>query len=141
MMDHDTKADALMLVGRVAMSVIFLVSGWSKITAFAGTAAYVGTVLPFPELMTVIAIVLELGGGIMLLLGYKVRLAAIALLVFTIVATLGFHTNFAEQLQQIQFMKNLAIIGGLFYVYAVGAGTYALGNGKKAMPMPDSPAS
>jgi len=141
MMNHDKKADAFMLVGRVLLSIIFIVSGWAKITGFAGTVAYVGTVLPFPELMVVIAIVLEFVGGIMLLVGYQVRLAASGLILFTAVAALGFHTNFADQMQTVHFMKNLAIIGGLLYVKSFGAGKYALGGGKKGMPMSDSPAS
>jgi len=141
MMNHDKKTDAMMLVGRVLIAIIFIVSGWAKITGFTGTVTYTGTVLPFPELMVVIAIILEFVGGIMLLVGYKVRLAAAGLILFTTVAALGFHTNFTDQMQTVHFMKNLAIIGGLLYVKSFGAGAYAIGNGKKAVSMPDSPAS
>lgn len=136
MMDHSKKADVLMLIGRVLISIIFLVSGYGKIVGFAGTVAFVGTVLPFPALLTALAIIIEVAGGLMFLFGYKTRLAAVALIVFTVVATLAFHLNLADQAQSVQFMKNLAIIGGLLYVYALGAGSMSLDSGKKPLVTP-----
>ncbi|MFQ5541021.1 MAG: DoxX family protein [Candidatus Paceibacteria bacterium] len=138
-MNHDKKTGTLKFFGRVLMSVIFLTSGWSKLAAFAGTVALVGTVFPFPEVLTVIAIILEFGGALLLLLGYRTRVAAYTLIVFTIIATLGFHLNLADQLQAVQFMKNLAILGGLLYVVAAGAGSYSL-DGKKIAQMGGEPA-
>lgn len=120
-----------MLIGRVLISIIFLVSGYGKIVGFAGTVAFVGTALPFPTLLTALAIIIEVVGGLMLFIGYKTRLAAAALIVFTVVATLAFHLNLADQAQNVQFMKNLAIIGGLLYVKAFGAGSMSLDSGKK----------
>lgn len=139
MMNHDKKADVLMLVGRVLMSIIFLVSGYSKIVGFAGTVAFVGGILPFPTLLITLAIIIELAGGVMLLFGYKTRLAAAALIVFTVVATLAFHLNLADQAESAQFMKNLAIIGGLLYVKTFGAGSMSVDSGKK--PAVNPPAS
>lgn len=125
-MNIEKHADVLKLVGRVFIAIIFIVSGFGKIMGFAGTVAFTGTVLPFPELMVVIAIILELGGGLLLLVGYQTRLVVSALGLFLIVATLGFHLDFADQAQNIQFMKNLAIFGGLLYVKIGGAGKYSL---------------
>lgn len=135
-MNHDKKTDVLMLIGRVLISIIFLVSGYGKIVGFAGTVAFVGTALPFPTLLTALAIIIEVVGSLMLLIGYKTRLAAAALIVFTTVATLAFHLNLADQAQSVQFMKNLAIIGGLLYVYALGAGNMSLDSGKKPLVTP-----
>lgn len=135
-MDHSKKAGVLMLIGRILLAIIFLVSGYGKIVGLAGTVAFVGTVLPFPALLTALAIIIEVAGGLMLLIGYKTRLAAAALIVFTVVATLAFHLNLADQAQSVQFMKNLAIIGGLLYVYALGAGSMSLDSGKKPLVTP-----
>lgn len=126
MMNIEKHADVLKLVGRVFIAIIFIVSGFGKIMGFAGTVAFTGTVLPFPELMVIIAIILELGGGLMLLVGYQTRIAVTALGVFLIVATFGFHLDPADQMQNIQFMKNLAIFGGLMYVKIGGAGKYSI---------------
>lgn len=126
MMDINKHADVLKLVGRVFIAIIFIVSGFGKIMGFAGTVAFTGTVFPFPELMVVIAIILELGGGLLLLVGYQTRLAVSALALFLIVATIGFHFEPNDQMQNIQFMKNLAILGGLMYVKIGGAGKYSI---------------
>jgi putative oxidoreductase len=72
------------------------------------------------------AIVIEIGGGLSLLLGYWTRAGAIALILFMIPTTLLFHTNFADQNQMIHFLKNLAMFGGLFYVAAYGAGPLSM---------------
>lgn len=126
MLNYEKHADIAKLVGRIFISLIFIMSGFAKITGFAGSVAYAGTVLPFPEIMIVIAIILELGGGLMLLLGFKTRIAASMLGLFLVVVTLGFHLDFADQMQQIQFMKNLAILGGLAYVKIGGAGKFSI---------------
>jgi putative oxidoreductase len=70
--------------------------------------------------------VVELGGGILLVLGYQARLAALVLAVFTLASALGFHTNFADQNQMIHFMKNLAMTGGFLQIVAFGAGAFSL---------------
>ena len=72
------------------------------------------------------ALVVEIGGGVLLVVGYRTREAALALALFTIVAALGFHNNFAEQNQMIHFLKNLAIAGGLLQIVAFGAGSISL---------------
>lgn len=119
-------SDEVMLVGRVLLSIIFIVAGFSKIGTFAATAGYVGTVLPLPEVVTALVIVIELIGGLMLLVGFKAELAALAIGIFSLLAAFLFHFDLADQMQSGQFMKNLAIAGGMFYVVVAGAGKYAL---------------
>lgn len=125
-MMHTQKSDTLMLVGRVLLSLIFIIAGWSKIAGFTATSAWVGTVLPFPEVITALVIAIELVGGIMLLVGFKTKLAALSIGVFTLLAAFLFHFDFADQMQSGQFMKNLAIAGGMFYVVIAGAGAYSV---------------
>ena len=119
-------SDAVLLVSRVLLSFIFIIAGWSKISGFAATSAWVGTVLPFPELITALVIVIELVGGIMLLVGYKAKYAALAIGLFSLLAAFLFHFDLADQMQSGQFMKNLAIAGGMFYVVVFGTGKFSL---------------
>lgn len=122
----------LALVGRLLLALLFLPAGISKIAGFAGTAAYIGSKgLPLPELGAMIAIIVEVGGGLALIAGFKTRMAALALAVFTLVATFVFH-NFwgvpADQamMQQLMFYKNIAVVGGLLVLAAHGAGAWSL---------------
>ena len=116
------------LAGRVLLAAIFLLSGARKAMAYAATAGYIGSKgLPAAELLAIGAIVVELAGGVMLLVGWKTRIAAAALALFTLVATLFFHNFWAFPADQVQnqlnhFLKNLAIIGGFLYVMAYGPG-------------------
>ena|SRR3990172_1464214 len=116
------------LAGRILIALIFIMSGWGKITGFEGTVGYIASKgLPLPQAVAVIAIILELGGGLMVVAGYKARWGAAALIVFTAVAALFFHNFWAVPADQAQnqmahFMKNLAIIGGLLYVAVHGSG-------------------
>lgn len=120
------------LVGRILLSLMFIISGWGKLTGFAGTAGYMASKgMPFPELLLVVAIIVELGCGLMLLVGWKTRFAALAIFLFIIPATLVFHNFWAvdaaqAQGQMIHFMKNLTIMGGMLYVMAFGAGPLSL---------------
>ena len=116
------------LVGRVLLAVIFIVAGFGKITGFEGTVGYIQSVgLPAPQLAAVVAIIVELGGGIMLVIGWKARWAAAAIFIFTLVAGVIFHAFWSSpadqvMMQQIQFMKNLAIMGGMLYIIVYGSG-------------------
>ncbi|HSE02460.1 MAG TPA: DoxX family protein [Burkholderiales bacterium] len=127
------------VVGRIMITPLFLMSGYGKITGFAGTAANMGNAgLPFPEFLLVGAIAFELAGGLMVLLGWRARFGALLLAVFTIAATLVFHNFWAVEAAQFrgqlsQFMKNLAILGGLVYIMVAGSGPFSLGKeGKSA---------
>lgn len=120
------------LAGRVLIALIFIVSGFGKIAGFAGTSGYMASKgLPLVPVLLVLTIIVELGGGLMVLLGIKARWASTALLLFMIPVTLIFHPFWAvdaasAQMQQIMFLKNLAIMGGLLYIAAFGAGRYSL---------------
>jgi len=126
------------VVGRVLITPLFLMSGYSKITGFTATAATMANKgLPFSEFLLVGAIAFELGGGLMVLLGWHARFGALLLAVFTIASTLVFHNFWAVDAAQFrgqlsQFMKNLAILGGLLYIMAAGAGRFSLGKEGKS---------
>jgi putative oxidoreductase len=125
------------LAGRILMAAIFVMSGWGKITGFAATAAYMASKgMLFPELLLAGAIAVELVGGILLIFGWQTRWAALAIFLFLIPTTLVFHNFWAVdaaqvQAQTIQFMKNLAIMGGMLYVMAFGAGPLSLDNRRR----------
>lgn len=115
------------LTGRILISIIFLMAGLSKIGNFNGTAAYMAAYgMPLTPLFAIGAIIVEIAGGLSLLLGYMSKFGAILLFIFMIPATLIFHTNFGDQMQVIHFMKNLAIMGGLSYIAACGPGELSL---------------
>lgn len=116
--------------GRLLLAAIFLLSGWSKLGDPAGTAAYIASVgLPLAEVGAYFAIVVELVGGAMLLIGYRTKLAAATLALFTLVAAVFFHSALGDQNQFIHFFKNIAIVGGLLQVIAFGSGRLSLDRG------------
>ena len=122
----------LSLAGRLLLAALFLPAGLSKITGFAGTVGYIGSVgLPLPSVAAVLAILVEVGGGLALIAGFGTRLAALALALFTLVASFFFHAYWgvpAEQafVQQLLFFKNIAVVGGLLVLAAHGAGAWSL---------------
>ena len=122
-----TSKNVISLIARILLSALFLWSAFNKIMNPTGTQQYMAANgLPLVGLLYIAAVVILLGGGLSVLLGYKVRWGAIALSVFLIPATLIFHTNFADRIQQIMFMKNLAIFGGLLMIIQYGAGRISL---------------
>lgn len=115
------------LVGRVLLSLMFIVAGYGKLTAIAGTAGWFGSLgLPAPTVVAVLVGLLELVGGLAILVGYQTRIAALVLAAFTIGATLIAHTDLADQVQQLFFLKNLAITGGFLALAASGAGALSV---------------
>jgi putative oxidoreductase len=117
----------LPLAGRILLSAIFVLSGISKISAPAATLAYISSVgLPFAHLGFAIAILVELVGGVALVLGYRTRLVAAVLALFTVATALAFHSNLGDQNQLIHFFKNIAMAGGLLQIVAYGAGRFSL---------------
>ena len=109
------------LGGRVLIAAIFILSGFSKITGYAGTQGYMEA-MGVPGALLPLVIVAELGGGLLVVLGLWTRLAAFALAGFSLLSALLFHANFGDQVQMIMFMKNLAIAGGFLFLVAHGAG-------------------
>jgi len=117
----------LPVLGRVLLAVLFVMSGVGKATDPASTIAYIQSAgLPLPNIAYGIALTVELLGSILLIVGYRTRLVALILAVFTVAAAIGFHAHFADQNQMIHFMKNIAITGGLLQVVAFGAGAFSL---------------
>lgn len=116
---------AAALIGRLLLASLFVVEGWSKIKGYSGAAAYMQR-FSVPAALLPPAIVVELGGGLLLALGWQTRLAALALAGFCILAALLFHTNFADHNQLLHFQKDLAIAGGLLAFVAFGAGRFSI---------------
>ncbi|MEY9325477.1 DoxX family protein [Sinorhizobium fredii] len=127
MSDKPALQSALAVIGRLLLAAIFLSSGFEKLADPTGTIGYIAAAnLPLPSVGYAIALVVEIGGGILLVLGYQTRWAALVLAVFSLASALGFHTDFADQNQMIHFMKNLAIAGGFLQIVAFGAGGFSL---------------
>lgn len=111
----------LNIAARVLMSQIFIISGIGKITGYAGTLAYMAK-MGVPGALLPLVILTEVGGGLALLFGFKTRWVALALAGFTLLSALIFHLDFKNQMQMINFMKNLAMAGGLLMFVRHGAG-------------------
>ncbi len=119
----------LPLVGRLLMAAIFLIAGIRKALMYAGTVGYFTKLgFPMPEVFTVLAIAIEIGAAILLIVGWRTRWAAWLLALFVVIATFMAHRfwefDAAQQANQMNhFLKNLAIIGGLMFVAAFGPGS------------------
>jgi putative oxidoreductase len=119
----------LPFVGRLLIGLPFAMSGLSKLAALGPTAEMTRAVgLPLPPLALVVAVVVELGGGLLLVSGFWTRAAATALALFSLVTALTFHANFADQNQMIHFLKNVMMAGGLLQIVAFGAGALSIDN-------------
>jgi putative oxidoreductase len=117
--------------GRFLLSLIFIVSGFGKITAYSGTQAYMDS-MGVPGALLPAVIILEVLGGLAITLGWKTRVTAFLLAGFSILSAALFHADFGDQMQTIMFMKNLAIAGGFLGLVASGPGSWALDNRARA---------
>jgi putative oxidoreductase len=113
------------LAGRLLMALIFVGAGYSKIGGYAATQGYMEA-MNVPGALLPLVILVELGGGLAIALGLLTRLAALGLAGFSIVSAFLFHANFADQVQQIMFMKNLAMAGGFLFLVGNGPGPLSL---------------
>ena len=131
----DTRKDVAALVGRVLLALMFVWAGYGKITGYAGTAGWMASSgMPMVGLLLPLAILIELGGGIALIVGFKARWVALALAGFTLVASLIFHnfwamTGDAVMTNTLFFYKNVAVIGGMLMVFAFGPGRLSVDRG------------
>ncbi|HLF38293.1 MAG TPA: DoxX family protein [Burkholderiales bacterium] len=122
------------LFARILLAAIFLVSGYDKIGGFSQVAAFMASKgIPLSEIALALSIVVEIGGGLLLIAGWKSRWAATALFLWLIPVTLIFHNFWAVDAAQVQnqlnhFLKNLCIMGGMLYVMAFGAGPLSMDN-------------
>jgi putative oxidoreductase len=128
----------LSLAGRALIALLFIPGGFGKIAGFAGTAGYIASKgVPFPEVCAAIAIAVELGLGLLLLVGFQTRWAALGIAIFTVVITFIFHNYWgvpAEQvmMQKQAFFKNIAVVGGLLAFVAFGAGGWSIDGRRRA---------
>ena len=125
------------LLGRVMIALLFVPAGLQKISGFAGTVGYAASVgMPMPQVAVAVGLVIEIVGGLAILLGWQTRWAALILGFFTLVASFFFH-NFwgvpaeASMMQQLLFWKNIAVVGGLLGYAAHGAAGWSV-DGRKA---------
>jgi len=126
-MTTTAKQSAIPAIGRLLLAAIFIFSGVGKALAPAGTVGYIESAgLPFATLGLIVAIAVELGGGVLLALGIKTRIVALGLAIFSVVTALVFHNALGDQNQLIHFLKNIAMAGGLLQVVAFGAGAYSV---------------
>jgi putative oxidoreductase len=124
-------------VGRLLIAALFLISGLGKIATPALTQNVIASAgLPFPVLAYLVAIVIEVGGGILLILGYQSRIVASVMAVYTVVAALSFHGNLADQDAVAHFLKDLSITGGLLQIVALGAGAFSIDGRLAKSPRP-----
>ncbi len=128
----DKLQNPLTLAGRLLLAALFLPAGLSKLVGFAGTVGYISSVgLPMPQVAAVVALIVEIVGGLVLIAGYRTRVAALVLAVFTIVASVFFHNYWAvpaeaQMVQQLLFFKNIAVVGGLLTLAAWGPGAWSV---------------
>lgn len=126
-MKETTLQSASQLIGRALVSAIFIMAGLTKITGYSATQGYMESV-GLPGMLLPLVILLEVGGGMAILLGWKTRIAAILLAGFSVLSALIFHNNLGDQMQSILFMKNLAMAGGLLFIFSSGAGAWSIDN-------------
>lgn len=125
-------ANAVSLAGRILLAAIFVISGFGKIAGFEGITGYIASKgLPMPQVLAALTIALELGGGLLLVIGYKVRIVAILFFLWLIPTTILFHKFWGIDAAQVQnqmnhFLKNVSIMGGMLLLTAFGPGAYSV---------------
>lgn len=120
--NQPTANAIIALIARILMAYIFIVAGWGKITAYSATVGYMES-MGVPGAMLPLTILVEFGGGLALLFGFQARFAAFGLGVFSLITAFLFHGGEADA---INFMKNVAMAGGLFFLMLHGAGKLSL---------------
>jgi putative oxidoreductase len=124
--------DTLALAARALIALLFIPEGWHQLGNFQGTAGYIAAAgVPLPQVAAATSVAVHIGIGLLVLVGWQARWAALALAVFTLVITFIFHNYWdapaaQQMMQRINFFKNLALAGGLLYLVAFGPGGYSL---------------
>jgi len=122
---NETLTASAALVGRLLLASLFVLEGWSKIRGYGPAVAYMER-FSVPSALLPLVILVELGGGLLLAVGWQARLAALALAIFCILTAVLFHANVADRNQLLHLEKDLAIAGGLLVLFAFGPGKYAI---------------
>ena len=136
--DNTIAADTAALVGRILLALIFIISGFGKITGYAGTAGYMASQgIPMVDVLLPLTILVELGGGLLIAIGWNARWAAAVTFLFLIPVTLVFHNPAGlapdeAQQQMIHLLKNVSIMGGMLGLFAFGPGGFSLDAKKSA---------
>ena len=115
----------LNLIGRILISSVFLISGFNKINQYDGTIEWMES-FGVPGILIIPAILLEIIGSLMIIIGYKTRVIATLFSIFCITLAIIFHNDFSDQMQFISFMKNIALSGGFLFLVVNGAKGYCL---------------
>ena len=124
----------LPLLGRIMIGAPFVLSGLGKLMAHDATVGYIGSVgLPLPQVAWLIALLVEIGGGALLISGFRARSVALIMAVFALATAVFFHRNFADQNQMIHFLKNVMLAGGLLQIVYFGAGPLSVDASRKAL--------
>ena len=124
--------DTLALLGRILIAALFIPAGWGKLMGFAGTVGYITSAgLPLPQVAAAVAVIVELGLGVLLLVGFKTRAVALVMAIFTVATAVFFHNYWAMpadkvMANQMNFFKNLAIAGGMLAFAAFGGGRFSV---------------
>ena len=125
----------LPLLGRLLIGAPFILSGVGKLAAHDATVGYIGSAgLLLPQVGWLIAIVVELGGGALLIAGYRARAVALVVALFVLATAIFFHRNFADQNQMIHFLKNIMLAGGLLQIVYFGAGPMSMDASRNQSP-------
>lgn len=123
---------AAALVGRILVALLFVLAGWNKIGGFEGTAGYIASKgLPMPQVLAALTIALELGGGLLLMIGFKTRIVAMLFFLWLIPTSVIFHPFWAvdaaqQQAQFNNFFKNVSIMGAMLLLFAFGPGAHSV---------------
>jgi putative oxidoreductase len=132
----------LPFMGRLMIGLPFAMSGAGKLTAYGATISMITAAgLPFPPAAYGVAVAVELGGGLLLTLGYRARIVAAVMAIFALATALTFHTHFADQNQMINFLKNVMMAGGLLQIVAFGAGAISLDSRRQGAELTSRPAA
>ncbi len=132
----------LAFIGRLLIGLPFAMSGIGKLAAYGPTTEKIAAVgLPLPPLAFAVAVAIELGGGLLLVLGYRVRPLALVLAAFSVATAISFHSNFADQNQMIHFLKNVMMAGGLLQIAAFGAGAISIEQWRRKSAAPPATAA
>jgi putative oxidoreductase len=117
--------DVSVLIARILMPILFIVAGWGKITAYSGTQQYMEA-MGVPGFLLPLTILLEFGGGLAILFGFLTRTTALITALFTLMTAFLFHSNFADGVNSLMFMKNFTIAGGYLLLATFGPGAISL---------------